>query len=160
MAKNGGGRRVNTSKQPPSLKQCFSLFFLCLHFCHSKQTLAKSRSLANQTLLVSTEKPSQTINHWFQTFFFTFKDVLKRLTSTFFDVGPPKESIFLTTIYCLYFSLHYTHYKLHFIHDSWLSMLSAPRGCDTRFFWVGPIKVSDFHKSNAMIVSTDYDWAN
>ena len=27
----------------------------------------------------------------------------------FFNVGPPKESIFLTTIYGLYFSHHYTH---------------------------------------------------
>ena len=34
-----------------------------------------------------------------------------------FYVGHPKQSIFLTTIYGLYFSLHYTHYKLHFFHD-------------------------------------------
>ena len=26
----------------------------------------------------------------------------------FLNVGPPKESIFLTTTYCLYFSHHYT----------------------------------------------------
>ena len=35
----------------------------------------------------------------------------------FLNVGPPKESIFLTTIYGLYFSHHYTHDKLHFLHD-------------------------------------------
>ena len=32
----------------------------------------------------------------------------------FFNVGPPKESIFLTTINGLHFSHLYTHYKLHF----------------------------------------------
>ena len=31
-----------------------------------------------------------------------------------FNVGPSKDSIFLTTIYGLYFSRDYTHYKLHF----------------------------------------------
>ena len=36
----------------------------------------------------------------------------------FLNVGPPKESIFLTTIYGLYFSHHYIHYKLHFMHDT------------------------------------------
>ena len=30
----------------------------------------------------------------------------------FFNVGLPKEDIFLTTIYVLYLSHHYTHYKL------------------------------------------------
>ena len=37
----------------------------------------------------------------------------------FFDVGHPKENIFLTTIYGLYFSHHYAHYitnSLHSIH--------------------------------------------
>ena len=32
----------------------------------------------------------------------------------FFHIGTPKESIFLTTIHGLYFSHHYTHYKLYF----------------------------------------------
>ena len=37
----------------------------------------------------------------------------------FIHVGPPKESIFLTTIYGLYFRHHYTNtfYKLHFFHS-------------------------------------------
>ena len=35
-----------------------------------------------------------------------------------FNAGPPMESIFLTTIYGLYFSHHYTYkYKLHFLHE-------------------------------------------
>ena len=32
--------------------------------------------------------------------------------SSFFNVGPSKEDIFLTTFYDLYFSHHYTYYKL------------------------------------------------
>ena len=34
-----------------------------------------------------------------------------------FFVDLPKESIFLTTIYGLYLSHLYTHYKLHFLHN-------------------------------------------
>ncbi len=35
----------------------------------------------------------------------------------FFNVGPPKESMFLTNFYGLYFSHHYTCYKSQFFHD-------------------------------------------
>ena len=43
--------------------------------------------------------------------------ILKPYKIRFFYVGAPKESIFLSTIYGLYISHHYTHYKLHF--SSW-----------------------------------------
>ena len=53
----------------------------------------------------------------------------------FFNVGPPKECIFLTTIYGLCFSHHYTYtfYKLHFFHDvAALITATVPYTCPKR----------------------------
>ena len=54
-------------------------------------------------------------------FFFVFSTDVRSMISLqgmadkgFFNVGLPKESIFLAAIYGLYLGHHYTHYKLHF----------------------------------------------
>ena len=53
-----------------------------------------------------------------------FYCILFLLSKCFFNVGPPKEDIFLTTFYSLYFNHQFTWYRFQFL--KYLSVLQLP----------------------------------